>query len=145
MTDEEIIMNEAEEILPEPAPEPVPDPVPAPAPEEPAAPVEVVTVEDLLDRLTGVGQEETEEKLPQEEEPDFSELEEPAAAEPMEVIGMETILSPLEALQQTADHPALTTPFEDYTVTEGLLLLLLLSVFVAACMKMLKGGFAWLR
>ena len=46
--------------------------------------------------------------------------------------------------QQTLDHPALTTSFQDYTVTEGLLLLILLAAF-AACIKILKGGFQWLR
>ena len=51
----------------------------------------------------------------------------------------------LERLEQTADHPMLATSFQDYTVTEGLLLALLLSVFISACVKMLKGGFAWLR
>ncbi len=39
----------------------------------------------------------------------------------------------------------MTTSFRDYTVTEGLLLLLLLSAFIAACARILKGGFSWLR
>lgn len=46
---------------------------------------------------------------------------------------------------QTLDHPALTTSFADYTVTEALLLLLLLSAFLSACARMLKGGLSWLR
>ena len=46
---------------------------------------------------------------------------------------------------QTLDHPALTTSFADYTVTETLLLLLLLSAFLSACARMLRGGFSWLR
>ena len=46
---------------------------------------------------------------------------------------------------QTLDHPALTTPFEDYTVSETLLLFLLLSVFINACDRMLKGAFSWLQ
>lgn len=58
---------------------------------------------------------------------------------------MDTALKRLETIQSAVDHPMMETPFEDYTVTEGLLLLLLLSVFLAACVKMLKGGFAWLR
>ena len=64
---------------------------------------------------------------------------------PIEVIGMDTVLKRLEILQGVEDHPMLTTPFDDYTVTEGLLLLLLLSVFLSVCAKLLKGGFAWLR
>lgn len=142
MTDEEIVTSSTEDYTPPPAPDP------APEPEAPAAPVEVITVDDLLDRLTGAGRDE---------EP-FQETEEEAdpwdeflfnGGEPIEVIGMDTALKRLEIIQQTiqrtVDHPALTTPFEDYTVTEALLLLLSLSVFVAACVKMLKGGFAWLR
>lgn len=49
------------------------------------------------------------------------------------------------SIEQIMDHPALTTPFAEYTVTEGLLLLLLLSAFIAACARMLRGGFSWLR
>lgn len=38
----------------------------------------------------------------------------------------------------------MTTPFEDYTVTEGLLLLLLLLAVILLCIKIVKGGFFWL-
>ena len=50
-----------------------------------------------------------------------------------------------ETIVQTMDHPALTTPFEDYTVTEAFLLLLLLYLFLSSCARMLRGGFSWLR
>lgn len=59
--------------------------------------------------------------------------------------GEEGMSSDVDSVQQVLDHPFMTTSFQDYTVTEGLLLLLLLSVFVAACAKMLKEGFSWLR
>lgn len=49
------------------------------------------------------------------------------------------------SIAQTVDHPALTTPFEDYTVTEALLLFLLLAAFMSACARMLRGGLKWLR
>ena len=42
------------------------------------------------------------------------------------------------------DRPFLTTDFNDYTVTEGLLLLILVLAVVMICVKMLKGGFYWL-
>ena len=43
------------------------------------------------------------------------------------------------------DRPLMTTNFDDYTVTEGLLLLLLLFLFVKEfILKPLKGGFSWL-
>ena len=51
----------------------------------------------------------------------------------------------VDEIQQALDHPLMTTSFQDYNVTEGLLLLLLVSAFMAACAKMLKGGFSWLR
>lgn len=66
--------------------------------------------------------------------------------------GEEGMASDVDGLQQTVgeirqalDRPLMTTSFRDYTVTEGLLLLLLLSAFVAACARMLKEGFSWLR
>lgn len=57
----------------------------------------------------------------------------------------EGMSSDMDSVQQVLDHPAMTTSFQDYTVTEGLLLLLLLGAFVAACARMLKEGFSWLR
>lgn len=168
MIDEEIITSEPEDTIPdpdpapepapapEPDPEPIPEPEPAPDPEptpDPAAPVEVVTVEDLLDRLTGDSQGDGETEEPPQEGEDTplpgDSGEAPPVGEalegPIEVVGMETVLKRLETLQGVADHPMMETPFEDYTVTEGLLLLLLLSVFLSVCAKLLKGGFAWLR
>ncbi len=144
------------EPAPEPEPAPTPDPEPIPEPEptpDPAAPVEVVTVEDLLDRLTGESQGDGETEEPPQEGEDTplpgDSGEAPPVGEalegPIEVVGMETVLKRLETLQGVADHPMMETPFEDYTVTEGLLLLLLLSVFLSVCAKLLKGGFAWLR
>lgn len=147
---------------PEPAPAPEPEPAPALPPElepeAPAAPVEVITVDDLLDRITsgdqsGEGTGDGEEETPPQEEEETplpgDSGEAPPAGEalegPIEVVGMETVLKRLETLQGVADHPMMEPPFEDYTVTEGLLLLLLLSVFLSVCAKLLKGGFAWLR
>lgn len=106
---------------------------------EPSQPVEVITVEDLLDRLT----EDTEGE-PTEEEAAAEEVveEEP---EPVEVVGTDETLQLLETIQQDVEpHPFLTTDFEDYTVTEGLLLLALLLAVVSVCIKMLKEGFSWL-
>ena len=122
----------------EEAPAPAPDPEPTP---DPAAPVEVVTVEDLLDRLTGDSQGDGETEEPPQEEEDTplpgDSGEAPPVGEalegPIEVVGMETVLKRLETLQGVADHPMMETPFEDYTVTEGLLLRLLLSVFLSVC------------
>lgn len=55
---------------------------------------------------------------------------------------------PMETVETVAASPDarlfLTTPFEEYTVTEGLLLMLLLLAVVMICVKLLKGGFSWL-
>ena len=42
-------------------------------------------------------------------------------------------------------HPMMETPFADYSVTEGLLLVLVLWLAVLnPCIRMIKGGFSWL-
>lgn len=147
------------EPSPAPEPEPLPElPPPEPDPEppsdpEPADPLTVVSVDELIDRLVQSGQEEEE---PEEAPPaDADELPEEGDQTgdifmevdtgPMEIKGMDKLLTYVETVQQTLDHPALTTSFQDYTVTEGLLLLILLAAFAAACIKILKGGFQWLR
>ena len=66
-----------------------------------------------------------------------------AAELPGDVSGPGEVLETVEALADTV-RPFLTTPFEEYTVTEGLLLLLLLLAVVAACVRLVKGGFSWL-
>lgn len=150
--DDEIVTTTPE---PSPAPEPEllpPEPDP-PSEPEPADPVTVVSVDELIDRLVQSGQEEEE---PEEDPPaDADELPEEdnqagnifmeADTGPMEIKGMDKLLTYAETIQQTLDHPALTTSFQDYTVTEGLLLLILLAAFAAACIKILKGEFQWLR
>ena len=42
-------------------------------------------------------------------------------------------------------HPLMDTPFEQYSVTEGLLLILVLWLCILRpCVRMIKGGFSWL-
>ena len=143
--EEEIITT-----IPEPSPEPEPAPDPA---SEPSEPVTVVSVDELIDRLvqsTDPGEEDVNPDEPAPEEP----AEETGEGDillpevdtgPMEIKGMDKLLTYAETIQQTLDHPPLTTSFQDYTVTEGLLLLILLAAFAAACVRILKGGFQWLR
>lgn len=153
-------------LVPEPDPIPVPDPVPDPTPppvEEPAAePVEVISVEELLERLTQ--EENTELELPTEEvEAGIADV--PVEPDPgmmlieqllSRLIDMGIDLGKIEThtkeiqkevtvVAQAVDHPALTTSFADYTVTEALLLFLLLAAFLSACARMLRGGLLWLR
>lgn len=156
-------------LVPEPDPIPVPDPVPDPTPppvlelppeEEPAAPVEVISVDELLERLTQEGDAELE--LPPEE---AGMADIPVDPDPVmlildQVIGKlidigidlgkierhtKEIQNEVTVVAQAVDHPALTTSFADYTVTEALLLLLLLAAFLSACARMLRGGLLWLR
>lgn len=83
--------------------------------------------------------------LPEETADPEATPESDAGAEEVTVEELMQRIAEMEQAQAAAERPLLTTRFEDYTVTEGLLLLLLLSVFVSACVRMLKGGFAWLR
>jgi len=114
----------------------------------------VVSVDELVDRLIQSGDtSSTEEPAPEDlasEEPgeEAGESDLPLAevdTGPMEIKGMDQLLKHAEVIQQTLDHPLMTTSFQDYTVMEGLLLLILLAAFTAACVKILKGGFQWLN
>ena len=157
----------APDVTPEPefTPEPEPEPVVSDAPlseQAPAAsdPIEVISVGDLLDILQSAGQASAEE-LPAEELP-----ADETTADPGDVLAVEldpATLALLDAVKgikteliQISDQvaeiqlasdgkPLLTTSFEDYSVSEGLLLLLLLSLFLSACYKILRGGLQWLR
>ena len=148
---------------------------PEPDPEPTTAPVEVVPVDEFLDRLTellGEGDDAAEKT----EDPVVTvdgDIDIPIP-DPDPVTGLvETVVEHLldmiidlgkieehtkeiekdtneiqldvMTIAQTLDHPALTTSFADYTVTEALLLLLLLFAFVSACARMLRGGLKWLR
>lgn len=151
---------------PEPASTPEPEPVltsapdPTPAPElDPAPaspPVQVISVEELLERLQG----ETDASPEESQEP-----AEPPPANPGDTLAVEIDPGTLAVLDRLSDikrelvqvsdqladiqlhqtRPVLTTSFEDYTVSEGLLLLLLLAAFAAACAKILRGGLSWLK
>lgn len=152
---------------PEPAPTPEPEPVltsapdPTPAPElDPApasSPVEVISVDELLERLQGEADEPQETQPPEETPP----------ADPGDTLAVEIDPGTLAVLDRLSDikqklvqvsdqladiqlhqtRPVLTTPFEDYTVMEGLLLLLLLllAAFAAVCAKILRRGLSWLK
>lgn len=156
-----------EELVPSaaPEPEPIPDPTPPPVlelppEEEPAAPVEVISVDELLERLTQ--EEDAELELPTEEagmadvpvEPDpgmmlIEQLLSRLIDMGIDLGKIEThtkeIQKEVTVVAQAVDHPALTTSFADYTVTEALLLFLLLAAFLSACARMLRGGLLWLR
>ena len=56
-------------------------------------------------------------------------------------------LDPVEIVSEIQEEqlrPFLTTEFSDYSVTEGLLLALLLFSFLSVCVRVLKEGFFWL-
>lgn len=145
------------ELLPEPTLEPVPEVTPEPV-QESASPA--ITLDDLLDIIQSAGQAPAEE-LPGEEQP----MEEPPAdpgdvqaveLDPATLVLLDAVKGVKNELIQISDQvaeiqlsaddkPLLTTPFEDYSVSEGLLLLLLLSRFLSACYKILRGGLQWLR
>lgn len=132
---ESVVPSEASALTPEPAPEQTA------APEQTGEPMEVVSVDELLERLTA--DLETEE--PQETEPAPAEVsQEPVEPAVVQVEGMNQVLGHMEVIEAELVHPALETPFEDYTVSEGLLLLLLVLLLLSWCVRMIKGGFSWL-
>lgn len=125
-------------------------------------PMVVIPVEDLTDLLDEYfkqdgsdpeGSDGSEDVLPDEQG------EAAESVEPTEDLPPAVVVSPsvtvdvdlaetedqLSALTEILDHPALTTSFSDYTVTEALLLFLFLVMFLSACARMLKGVFSWLR
>lgn len=57
---------------------------------------------------------------------------------------MELIAGTVQEIHDTVLHPALTTPFADYTVTEALLLFLALFQIVRWALGQLRGAFEWL-
>lgn len=63
-----------------------------------------------------------------------------------EVLTPEATLEPAEIIETVVEEPQLflTTPFEEYTVTEGLLLTLVLLVVISFLVKTVKEGFYWL-
>ena len=51
----------------------------------------------------------------------------------------------IEVIQvMVEERPFLTTDFMDYTVSEGLLLMILVSMIVKFCIGLVKEGFSWL-
>lgn len=50
----------------------------------------------------------------------------------------------LEECREEDKHPAFDTPFEEYSVSEALLLLLFLSVILSWLIRLVKGGISWL-
>ena len=49
-----------------------------------------------------------------------------------------------EMVQTAVDRPFLTTPLEDYSVSEGLLLMILFVMFLRALLRLVKEGLYWL-
>lgn len=138
-------MEEAAPIETAPAPaEPVPTESASPAEDDRG---EAAILEDILTALT-VPQETampevTETPLPEE----TPVVEEVAAAGPeidtalliLDLLGDVLTEQPWEVVEE--DRPFMTTPFVEYSVTEGLLLLILLFFFLASLAKLIKGVF----
>lgn len=67
--------------------------------------------------------------------------------ENMEIEMVDNQTEEQETIEETVtveDRSIMTTRISDYTVTEGLLLVLTLCVFTQWLVKLLKGGFSWL-
>lgn len=129
-------------LEPEPillAPEPT-DPEPGAAPSSGG---EVVSVAELLDRLAQAEQNIGDApETPAEDTgtaDDVSVYSETGGSIAIE--GMGQLLQRLETLEQMADHPMMETPFEAYTVTEGLLLLIFILLFLDFFLNLLRRWF----
>lgn len=116
---------------------------------ETATPLEVISVDELLDRLASASETEetteavTEDTDPEETEPTLADQFFAASLDDTSSTDTVQLLTEIrDALPD--DHPLLTTEFEDYTVAEGLLLSLFLCVVGSWCVRMVKGGFSWL-
>lgn len=139
----------------DPEPEPVPEPVSAVVPEEADPDPDEYPLGSYIDPEGRVWSSEGE--LLSEAVPEpyaAGEVVTVTAVEILEAIeGVKAVVGEIQTIMDDLDtdiidgleHPLLTTPFEQYSVTEGLLLLLLLHFFVTGCISILKEGFAWLR
>lgn len=57
---------------------------------------------------------------------------------------LDTITEIITEMHDTTVHTAMDTPIEEYTVVEGLLLLLVVCVVVSWVAKIIRRGFSWL-
>lgn len=74
-----------------------------------------------------------------------SELEPDSFSESGDSLDSETATAPVYEITVIQDpRPFLTTDFEDYSVTEGLLLLLLLFAFISVLVRVVRRAFSWL-
>lgn len=148
--------------MPEPSSDPVPAPesepiLPASDPTPEAPPIDVVSVDELIDRLVQSTQEgeesaDSSEALTAEADviPDggdvgVDDVVPGLIGDVVDILlGIRKGMENVESIEHVVNHPALTTPFQEYTVTEALLLLLLLFFFLKACMDMIRRAFSWL-
>lgn len=155
---EEEIVTTTPEPSPDPAPAPEPEPIlPASDPTPEAPPVDVVSVDELIDRLVQSTQEGEEsgddpetltaeaDVIPGEGDVVVDDVVPGLISDVVDILlGIRKGMENVESIEHVVNHPALTTPFQEYTVTEGLLLLLLLFFFLKSCMNMVRRAFSWL-
>lgn len=135
--------NPVTEIVSEPVQPDFEPVVSAAEPVEPLAPpVEVISVDELLERLT-VAEPEPEEE-PEEPVEEIAQVEE---EEPiLNTIDLTEVKTLLMDIRNNSleSSPALETPFEEYSVSEALMLSLLVCFFISALARIVRRGFSWL-
>lgn len=130
-----------------------PDTTSEPMPEtsgDTSTPIQVVSVDELVERLTSGSDELSEadgDVQPEDGEvgsnlPSATDMYYEQVLESYQQILVEVKEIKREMVE--GKHPALTTNFADYTVTESLLLLVFLYCFGSAVVRMVKGAFHWL-
>ena len=111
-------------------------------------PVEPIinSIEDLADRSAPVVVEQIQADS-QEDDIEEELLEDNALGSSDSVDYQELVFSVLmEIKEQLNDRPLLETSFSDFSVIEGLLLILVLWIVVLKpCLEMLRSGFSWLN
>lgn len=68
---------------------------------------------------------------------EYIDMEVENSSEPVEVATIQQV--------ELVDRPFMTTPFEDFSVIEGLLIVLVVGVWIYALVSVLKESFKWLK
>jgi len=114
--------------------------------------VQVVSIDELVERLTSETENASDgTEIPSEIDTEGGETEPTLSDQYFSLMMQDTtnqeILAVCRSIQSDFEqsiHPAMTTPFADYTVSEALLLLALVGGVVSVCVKMLRRAFLWL-
>lgn len=117
-------------------------------PEVPEAPASSLSPALSVDVSAAGGENSTEGSAPAPVEDTVPVEDTGGGSDPLAEVNynaqLTVIQESLTAIQTHMARPLMTTPFEEYTVGEGLILLLLVFLILQSLIKMVKVGFSWL-